>query len=216
MRKTLFIAMSLFLSFAYGQEKENSFTIPKKTWYVNGSVSLSNQSMKNATINSETNLSTYSFSPTIGYTISNNLVLGLGLGYTYNSYESLAPPTSSAVSFKSNFGNFQIFPYIKKYFAVGSKLALSLQGEARYSNGENLIQHINGPGTTDYENYFIGIRPGITFTLNKNFALEANIGSLGYSYSSSTNNFYSYKTTTSRFNLDLSTSNIFFGLAIFI
>lgn len=215
MKKTLFIAMSLFLSIAYGQEKENSFTIPKKTWYVNGSVSLSSQSTKDTPINSETNISTYSFSPTVGYTISDNLILGLGLGYTHNSYEFLAS-SPSVVNFKSNFGNFQIYPYIKKYFAVGSKLALTLQGEARYSNGENLIQHINGPATTDNENYFIGLRPGITFTLNKTFALEANIGSLGYNYSSSTNNFYSYKTTISRFNFDLSTSNIFFGLAIFI
>lgn len=210
MRKALFIAMSLFLSIAYGQEKENSFTIPKKTWYVNGSINLNSQSVKNSSTTNETDVFTFGFSPTAGYAIKDNLIIGLGLGYIHTSYKN------SSFSNDSNYDNFQIFPYIKKYFPVGSKLALSLQGEARYSTGENLFNSFNGPTTIDHESYFVGIRPGITFTLNKTFALEANIGSLGYSYSTSNDNFNSNEISTNSFTFDLSTANIFFGLAIFI
>ena len=90
MKKVLFIAMSLFLSIAYGQEKENLFSVPKKTWYINGSVSFSSQSVESSfqgETREEPKTSTFNFSPNIGFTVNDNLILGLGFNYASTSIE---------------------------------------------------------------------------------------------------------------------------------
>ncbi|GFD74597.1 hypothetical protein KUL113_40170 [Tenacibaculum sp. KUL113] len=212
MKKLLLSTMLFALSFAYGQEKKENekLTIEKGTWYVGGNVSLGHT---NSEFEDSPNTSKYfnfNFSPKIGYTFNDNLILGLGLGYGYTESES-GNTTNNQVNTTNHF---RVFPYIKKYFPVGKKLTISLQGEFRYSYSEyekNDVLNSNGGHTNEY---FIGVRPGITYFLNKNLALEANIGTLGYNNATQKSGSPS-KRTWSSFNFNINSTDLMFGLSYY-
>nr|BFF41522.1 hypothetical protein BACY1_33270 [Tenacibaculum mesophilum] len=134
----------------------------------------------------------------------------MGLGYGYTESES-GNTTNNQVNTTNHF---RVFPYIKKYFPVGKKLTISLQGEFRYSYSEyekNDVLNSNGGHTNEY---FIGVRPGITYFLNKNLALEANIGTLGYNNATQKSGSPS-KRTWSSFNFNINSTDLMFGLSYY-
>ncbi|WP_298507361.1 autotransporter domain-containing protein [uncultured Kordia sp.] len=154
----------------------------------------------------ETKAFGFSINASYAHAINNNLFLGLGVGYGSNKNE--ATNIDGSVN-ENDSKSYQVFPYVRYYKGIGKKLALFIQGEARYSHFENELNALND-GESD--NFFVGIRPGITFMLNKNFALETSFGALGYTHSKIDNGRFNTEATSNSFNLSLNSSNLFFGL----
>jgi hypothetical protein len=214
--KKLLLLIATFFAFtiANAQEKEQKLTIKKGTWSYGGNFSLNfeNNENENQTYTSDNDHFRFNLYPKIGYAIEDNLTLGLGLGYGYskNEYEY---SDSGNDELKSN--SFSIFPYIKKHIPLGNKLAVFVQGEARLSTFKTDYS------SEDYErtgnSVFIGVRPGITYFLNNKVALEANFGSLGYSHSSSENSDNNPSESSSNyFNLNLNSSDLYFGITVYL
>ncbi|MEM6685565.1 MAG: hypothetical protein AAF617_07180 [Bacteroidota bacterium] len=136
------------------------------------------------------------------YSVVENLFLGVGLSYqniTRKIENSFGTPDDTSIT-----NGYGVFPFVRYYKGIGKKLALYLQAEAsvRYSKIE----------TTKANSFSTGLRPGVTFLMNKNLALEASLGFLGY-FSNSTDNEESVSESDSDgFQLSLNSSNLLFGL----
>ncbi|MCF2876257.1 MULTISPECIES: outer membrane beta-barrel protein [unclassified Tenacibaculum] len=216
MKKLLLCTMLFALSFAYGQESDEKekLIIKKGTWYVNGGFSIYTNNSTNdfsSNVNKSESLN-FNISPKIGYSITNNLIIGLGIGYGYNKHENNPASSNSIIKNKS----YSIFPYIKKYFSLGKKLAFSLHGEFRYTHSkyENHTS-LNNVSFNKSNDYFVGIRPGVTYFLNNKIALEANIGALGYTRTIHKSPLNTFTHTIDNFNFNLNSSNLNFGLSYY-
>ncbi|WP_428742200.1 outer membrane beta-barrel protein [Tenacibaculum sp.] len=209
MKKLLLYTMLFALSFANAQEKEDNekLTIEKGTWYISGNLSINQNNYEAEDSNNDSESFGFNFSPKIGYTINDNLIIGLGVGYGYSKNKS------TIMTGKGN--SYQVFPYIKKHFPLGKKLTISLQGEFRYSYSDFSNNDTPTPYKRESNEYFIGIRPGITYFLNKNIALEANIGGLGYSKTNHEDNINLSNRDTSSFNFNINSTDLMFGLSYY-
>ncbi len=206
MKKLLLSTMLLALSFAHGQEKKEKLTIEKGTWYTSANFSLGHNSFELEGSPETSKYFNFNLSPKIGYTINDNLIIGLGVGYGYSKSES-----GSEIG-KGN--SYQIFPYVKKHFPLGKKLTISLQGEFNYSYSDYSSNINSIPYERSSNQYFIGIKPGITYFLNKNIALEANIGSLGYSKTNQDENNLPDRESDS-FQFNINSTDLMFGLSYY-
>ncbi|CAL2091146.1 outer membrane beta-barrel protein [Tenacibaculum sp. 190524A02b] len=224
MKKVFLIVMILGFGIANGQEKNNKKTISKGTWHLAGGISLnsSNNSYENFDFNQQADSDSFgfNFSPKIGYTISNNLVVGLGLRYGYHQHENRNIDNSTLNNNSTNVNNsFTIAPYIKKYFSISERFLLSLQGELSYLYSQSKLKNSinNRENKNGFDRYSIGIRPGVTYFVSKNIALEANLGFLGYTTSSPKNyENRNVKASNNNFSFNFNSSNIVFGVAFYL
>ena len=206
MKKLLLSTMLFALSFAYGQEEKEKLTIEKGTWYTSANFSIGHNSNEFEGSPETSKYFNFNFSPKAGYTINDNLIIGLGVGYGYSKSES-----GTEIG-KGN--SYQVFPYVKKHFPLGKKLTISLQGEFSYSYSDYSSNINSTPYERSTNQYFVGIRPGLTYFLNKNIALEANIGSLGYSKTDQDeSNFPDRESDSFQFNIN--STDLMFGLSYY-
>jgi hypothetical protein len=209
---TLFLCI-LTAAFMNAQDDTTSdkLTFAKGSQFINANLSLniSNSDLEAQTQTQESKNFGFSINSSYAYAISDNLFLGLGLGYSHNKREN----DVNGVSENDVTNNsYQVFPYVRYYKGIGKKLAFFIHGETRYTHFENELNALNS-GESD--NFFFGVRPGLTLMLNKNLALETTIGSLGYSTGKTENETTSVETSFSGFNLSLNSADLFFGLSYY-
>src|SRR5690606_36522948 len=103
-----------------------------------------------------------------------------------------------------------ITPYIRKYFSLTERFAFHLQGEVMFAhqkdkdiNNENVI---NAPISAVGDAFFVGLRPGITYSLTNKLYLNANLGRLGYNKNKWNRDNQISKNDS--FNFNLSTSDL--------
>jgi hypothetical protein len=214
MKKLLIVTFLLTFGIIFAQEKEENLNIQKGTWNFGGefSINLANsENIQDAKI--ENDRFNFGFSPKFGYTLENNLIIGLGLGYSYLK-DKVDYNDSDRYDATSN--TYSVFPYIKKIIPITNKFAFILQGELRYSKYKNdFVEYTSLIQDKSRDTFFAGIRPGITYFLTKKIALEANLGSLGYSTSKYDDN-YSEEGKTNSFDFNLNSSNLNFGLSLYL
>ncbi|WP_303318025.1 outer membrane beta-barrel protein [Flavivirga abyssicola] len=216
MKKLFFIAAIIIYGAAFGQESSKKLVIEKGTFNIGGKASFSFSNYENEDDIPKDKYSEFGITPNFGYALKNNLIIGLGVGYSYGESENYRINNSIVHRYDATFNRFSIFPYIKKYFPLGNKLTLFLQGEVNYS--ENKTKRSNSEflnNNDDSRNtFFAGFRPGITYFLSKKLALEANLGSLGYNKAK--HNYGSNNSNKSEsFNFNLNSSNLQFGVSYF-
>lgn len=210
MKKLLLITL-LIANTIYAQEKKEKANILKNTWLIGGKISLNATNAETTNNNTINTYETYGIvlNPEIGFTIKNNLVIGLGLGYEYYKNEN-----TDAFNFSTSRNVFSITPYIKKFVPINTNLLFSLKGEVKFSMDENK----NSDSTNFYSSnsIFIGFRPGITYFLSKRISLDANIGSIGYSHFNRELNTYNESNKSNSFNLNLNSSDFLFGFTYYL
>lgn len=212
MKKITCLVLLLSFAFVHAQNDDASTTdklsFAKGSQFVNLNVSLqtSNVDSQGSTQTQETKNFGFSINPSYSYAVSDNLFLGLGVGYTYNDREG---KINGVVENESNTNSYSIFPFVRYYKGIGKKLALFVQGETRYSYSKS---ELNQARPRKNDSFFVGIRPGLVFMLNKNFGLETSIGALGYTRSNIDDEAIGTESDFNSFNFSLSSSNLFFGL----
>ncbi len=220
MKKLLFIAILLAYGVTIGQEKNEKAFIQKGIWNIDGEISIYtvNSESKNDFGSSENNNTNFSFYPSLGYAIENNLIIGMGLGYGYSDNNSAYIDDSNR-RFTNNSKRYSVFGYVKKYIPITEKFALNFKGELNYSKSKNNrdslrndIYNIQDDDTTN--SFSIGISPGITYFVSERFALESKIGFLGYTYSK-TKGIGALERNSNKFNFSLNSSQIFFGISYY-
>src|SRR5690606_18564482 len=97
-----------------------------------------------------------------GYFISDNLIVGLMPGYSFTKFKN-------DTDYEAKSHAISITPYIRKYFSLTERFAFHLQGEVMFAhqkdkdiNNENVI---NAPISAVGDAFFVGLRPGITYSL---------------------------------------------------
>jgi hypothetical protein len=102
-------------------------------------------------------------------------------------------------------------------------LALYAQGKVGFSRNrfQSYDENTNVLIDENTSNTFqMGIRPGITYFMSKNLALETGLGFLGYSKTNSEleesdGGTFDWTRESSFFSFDLNSSNLFFGLSFY-
>lgn len=225
MKKILYLGALLNVLLINAQDDTTDrLVIEKGTWNLGGNFSFGfsqnefNFQNRDESGISENESTRISFFPNIGYALGKNFMVGLGLGYGYFKSENLSIRDEMVNSFNtSNSTSYSIFPYARGYFPVGRKLAFYAQGEVRFTDINTRFNDENSnlpANESDRKNYFIGVRPGLTFFVSKNFALETALGSFGYSREELERDDQGQGDSDS-FNFNLNSSDLFFGLSYY-
>jgi hypothetical protein len=184
MKKLLFTTcLFAAMSSAWSQSNEG---FNKKDVFVSGSFGFESNTAKVGGISSSS--SAFSFSPTIGYFITDNLAIGGGFSFSNEPFDfdgEQIDVTSISARLMSRY-----------YFNPGKKF--SPFGQVSVGFGT-----INPELATegDINTFDLGFSPGINYFLNNHFSVEATIGRIGYSSLSTTG----FSQSNIGLNLNLST-----------
>ena len=186
-----------------------------------------------STTNDNDKVMTFSIIPTVGYMLTENIALGLGVGYDFRKttvINAFTDPTDATKTFDNVIkeGTFVLSPFFRYYKPVSDKFYIF--GEFAIPIGmtktKELEMDINdntgaADGTKDSEaiNKTIAMGPqlglGVNYFVTPMIALEANFNLIGFTYMSNktTNTDKEGKNgsivKSSSMNLDFDTDNVF-------
>ncbi len=221
MRKLLFLTILFANAVLFAQQSnEDLIIIEQGTWNLGGSLAFNSNNFSSdfddGDFTQTRDNRIISLFPRVGYTLSDNWVMGMILEYSLsktdletfniNSGNSTSEGQSEIVSFS---------PYLRKYFGIGKHLAIYLQGEVGFVKSWN--EEINSDDerrTSSEEGFSTFIRPGISFFVSQNLAFESSIGRLGY-FSFDLENEPNSGSERSGFEASINASNLLFGLSYF-
>ncbi|WP_046755905.1 outer membrane beta-barrel protein [Kordia jejudonensis] len=215
MKKIALFVCMLIIGFVNAQENDQNsssdkLNFAKGTSFVNGGIFLNSTNTETTTtLEQEDSRFGFGINSSYAYAISDDLFIGLGLGYIRNKRENDIPgsPVQETTS-----DTFRIFPYIRYYKGIGKRLAFFVQGETQFSTGKTKS---NGEDFIDTNSFFIGARPGLTYMVSKCLAIETTIGALGYTSEKLENRQNNAESDAKGFNFSLNTSNLVFGLSYY-
>ena len=146
-------------------------------------------------------LTKFHLTPEVGYNLSDNLAVGIGLGINYGKQGDT-----------KNTG-FEIAPYARWTFVKWNKVSLFLEGGLAYGFDKTKSEHESGNQTISTETknaYFkIGVKPGLRVDLTDHVALMTRVGWFGYECTMPDGDDMN---NGSRFGLDVDGENLTFGL----
>ena len=195
----LFAAFAAFAMTSVNAQDEDSSGFAKSNIYMTGTVGFnSSTESSNITGDTDTDNSSTTFSPTIGYMLTDNIALEAGLGYESNDFgESETTITTFSVG-----ARWFMNPTDKFSLSVGAGLGFG-SGTATYT-GETYEDEIGALAFT--------IAPAVNYWISDSWGLFANIAAFEYSSVTESNNQDSdeYDTTSTGLNIDLTDIN--FGM----
>ncbi|QTE23924.1 outer membrane beta-barrel protein [Polaribacter cellanae] len=181
----------------------------ENTWVFGGEVGYSNSNLEYLQgNNSESDNTQFTILARLGYIfIKTNFEIGLGLGYAQSEQASIFSNTSD------KFITTIIAPYTKKFFPINEKFAFHLIGEVSYS--KSYRDSSTESDELDMRQYGVALRPGFVYFVTKHIALNANLGALVYTTSTSkSKTFKDIKNNTFGFNVN--GNNISLGIAYYL
>ncbi|MHC1707369.1 MAG: outer membrane beta-barrel protein [Bacteroidales bacterium] len=217
MRKIIITFCMLFLSTVYVYSQTGQGTM-----YLGGSFNLGFGSEKiKVGSNSTDGPKSFNFgiNPSAGYFISDNFMIGLGIGYDMESVKEEGNGFGPDET-KLTVSAFNIGPYVRYYMMPVKNAGVFVQGGIGMGFGKTKEEETDGGTTTTEEikmsAFVVGITPGIVFFVGEKVAFEATFG--GLNFVSATNKQDDgddeVKQTTSNFNLDINPGAFTFGVAV--
>jgi len=184
MKKVILTVAAVFaFGFANAQEEAKGEGFSKGDVFISGSVGFGTTKTGDAKNNS------FDISPRAAYFVTENIAVGVKLGYTSEKDEPNAL-TETKVD------KFTVGAFGRYYFTPASKFSMFGQLGFDYNNSK-VTNTVGGVSTEGKVNGFdVALAPGVSYFVSKNFALEATFGELAYKTSKpdadgaeSTNNF---------------------------
>lgn len=165
---------------------------------------------------SDRTVMTFSVNPEIGYILTENIGIGLRVGYGYGRDVSSAEVTTNReITDKTYTRNYSISPFVRTTFLKGSLGAFFVDagGSIVYSKLKEAYRDSQFPanneeGSSKMNLYNLGISPGVAVNVLPNFSLIGKFGFLGYTHSRGEGY------TSNNYGLSLDLDDITFG-AIF-
>ncbi len=192
-----------------------------------GTTSGSTDNISSGTTTSIDNASTFRFQliPQAGYMVTENIGVGLGIGYSLNKTTTPNGITGGTDPYDqiSKSGAFVIAPFARYYKGVSDKFYLFGEFGLPIIMGSTSDLKLNddGDGTVDnddvnkYSSFGIDLSLGVDYFVTDNIALEAGINLFGMDYTS-TKSTYTDKDAKngtishdSSFNFDFDSSDVF-------
>lgn len=188
------VLLSLTALFAFGlvsaQDTEGGFA--NGDLFISGAAGFSNESTGDVKTNG------FTVSPRVGYFVSENIAVGVALGYT--STTDKAPGSEDIKN-----SMFEVGAFGRYYFTPASKFSLFGQLGVAYATNK----YEEGDFEAKSNGFNIGLAPGINYFVSDHFALEATFGILGYSTSKPDGD---GAESTDTFDFGINMSNINFGV----
>jgi len=200
MKKLLLSALAVCaFTFANAQEENTEANyIAKGDIMISGTVGFGTESQDVVKTNN------FDFSPSATYFVSNNIGVGMKVGFGSGKSENVTADETKTSSLKLGaFGRYLFTPSSK--FSVFGELGfdyVTTKGET--TNASVTIDHADNNG------FDVAVGPGICYFVSKNFAIEANWGALGYK---TRKDDFDGAEAANEFGLNLDLADINFGLA---
>lgn len=199
MKKIILSAVAL-VAFGFAAQAQETTTsgeggFAQGDMFISGSVGFSNQKQGDDKTN------TFEIAPRFAYFATSNIAVGAKVGYSTYKNEVAAGTTADRNAFTVGvFGRY--------YGTPASKFSLFGELGVDYSTVNNKAI---APATEDVKTngFGVGFRPGISYFVSSNFAIEATFGALSYN---STKVDVDGAEAENTFNLNLNLTNIGFGL----
>lgn len=194
MKKVILSAMAVFaLSFANAQEGEPTFGFSEGDFFVEGNIGFGSTNDKNT----EVKTSSFEFNPKAGYFISEDLAVGLELGFGSNKTE--AAGTDIAKNSVVGFGGFARYYFLD----LGARFKTYGEFGIGYATANDKIADakVNGFGA--------GLGLGINYFVTENIAINFGLADI-LSYSSEKGDWDGAEAENS-FNFGFGEFNNFFG-----
>ena len=142
--------------------------------------------------------------PKVGYFVTDNIAVGVAVGYESSKIEVVDDLTNNT---------FSVGAFGRYYFTPASKFSIFGELGLNYNNYDNefgvdndgLLVPVDGKG----DGFGVSVAPGVSYFIAKNFALEASFGILGYN---STKPDFEGAEKTNSFEFGLDTRDIRLGL----
>lgn len=158
--------------------------------------------------------------PSIGYLIQDGLEVGTTVGYSYatnNFTWDMGWDGTIHNETKSNI--YSISPYLKKYFVLADKFALTGSAQVGFSAGTATItQDSDYNQSADFKirGFNVAVVPGLVFFPTEKIGINANFGSFGYNEMTMESENGSTKNKNSDFGLNLNSSTLGIGFSYYI
>ena len=110
-------------------------------------------------------VTTYKLIPEIGYNLNDKVGVGMAFGWQ-------GATRSNAKAFSAN-------PYVRYTFFRSGKVSVFLDGTIGYTYIYN-TPVIEDVACDNASQIFIGVKPGVAFSMSDHFSLVAHIGTLGW------------------------------------
>lgn len=160
MKKLILLAVAVFaFTFANAQEETTTYGFGEGDVFISGTVGF------NSTKQGDFKSNGFTLAPKAGYFFTENIAIGLGLGYT-SAKEEVGPLEN-----KVNTLGFDVFG--RYYFTPASQFSLFGELNLGYDTTDNDDFKVNTFG--------VDLGLGMNYWVSSNFALEAGLGVLGYS-----------------------------------
>ncbi|CAM1348948.1 outer membrane beta-barrel protein [Tenacibaculum halocynthiae] len=213
MKKIIIAAIFIASGILNAQENKGVTKIEKGTWNFTTDLSVYSFNRSYDQIKNENSTFSFNITPKLNYFIGDNLSLGFGIGYNYRNNDNTDNNQNLTTQ---NTNTFSFNSYIKKHYFIVSNLSFFLQGEVNYQTGKTktIFQNSSNIPTSDINTFFIGIRPGVSYFLTNKIAIQAYFGSLGYT-NTTIKNGTSFKENQNRFDLNLNSSQLIFGMSYY-
>lgn len=164
-------------------------------WYVGGNAyfntNSNNDKNESSDYESDVKRTSISINPSIGYFISDNVLLGLGLNYRISNYSSKRGDLDYESKYTSNLHSLTFEPYLKHYMEITEKIHLTNQAGlfAGVLSGDNVSEYFpdntntNTKTTSEQSGFLLGLtyKPGFNFNITEKLNLELGVGYLTYS-----------------------------------
>ncbi|WP_282629219.1 outer membrane beta-barrel protein [Empedobacter sedimenti] len=173
MKKLILSASLLILGAnAFAQENDNGVSLDGR-WFIMGQAGYNSSN--------EGNTQSYSIVPQVGNFVSEDVALGLGIGYIGSKNESEVNNVTNTQ--KENL--FVVKPFARKYWGVAKNLFVFGELSVPLGFGKNTSETSLGNTTTTgeakYTNIGVQVATGLDYYLSDNWSLEAAFGLLGWS-----------------------------------
>ncbi|MFA6979505.1 MAG: outer membrane beta-barrel protein [Ignavibacteriaceae bacterium] len=181
----LFLVLTLVSSNLFSQSKSGTILIGGK---VNYHTSTTENKIPGLSFNTSDKYTEYSISPRLGYFVSDNAQLGIGLKYEKSKREN--KPTIYGTSYDEKTSMFTITPSLRFYSGLIEKFGFYGEFEAAIGIGtmqkkdwDERSSYYGSMVEYDYDisENTISFNPGIYYKVTDKFSMELSIGGIYYS-----------------------------------
>ena len=226
MKKYFLILLSVWaIQTSYSQTEKGKM-------FIGGQISLSGSSNSrlDTLFGSSSNSVAFTFAPSFGYFIANNVAIGATVMFgTSNSTQNFinqgaggipsSKLTDKSTSLNLGFGGFACY-----YINITDKLKAYFNGGINYTNSTSKYTNIysNYPGNSSIDQpqintISLAVTPGLIYFITPKIGIETSFGNMSYSYSSSKDKSLSYPNynNSSNYGINLNLAAFSFGLNYF-
>lgn len=161
--------------------------------YVGGNVSFEGSTMDDDTYAKNYSSNYLRISPQIGYFISENLLIGLGVGFSQQKSnrksEDINSDTMYINSYDNNYNSIVIDPFLRHYIKLSEKVQWFNQLGIRYSYGKHKSEDLydykerTNMFESKYNNITAYLKPSISIQITEKLSLDLSFIELFYSSS---------------------------------